>query len=60
MKKTLKITYLKKSLKFLAKNKDIITESEVDDLIIKFIKKRFYGMDINIDYKQMQGRIKDI
>jgi len=60
MKKSLKITYLKKSAKFLAKNKGTITESEVDDLIIKFVKKRFYGIDTNIDYKQMQGRLKDI
>jgi len=29
-------------------------------LIIKFIKKRFYNIDTNIDFKQMQGSISDI
>lgn len=60
MKKDLKITYLKKSKKFLDKNSSTITENEVDELIIKFIKKHFYNIDINIDYKQLQGNLKDI
>lgn len=51
MKKDLKITYLKKSKKFLDKNTSVITENEVDELIIKFVKKQFYNLDINIDYK---------
>ncbi|MFX4268074.1 type II toxin-antitoxin system RelE family toxin [Aliarcobacter butzleri] len=59
MKKDLKITYLKKSKKFLDKNTSIITENEVDELIIKFVKKQFYNLDINIDYKQLQGKLKD-
>lgn len=50
MKKNFKITYLKKSQKFLDKNR-VITENEIDDLIIKFVKKHFYSVDINIDYK---------
>jgi len=58
MTKDIKLTYLKKATKFL--NKNTITEQEVDDLIVKFIKKKFYNIDINIDYKQMQGNLKDI
>ena len=60
MKKDIKLTYLKKATKFLAKNKNILTEEESDELVIKFIKKKFYNIDTNIDYKQMQGEIKDI
>ena len=41
------------------KNNSIITETQVDELIIKFIKKHFYNVDINIDYKQLQGNLKD-
>ena len=41
------------------KNNSIITETQVDELIIKFIKKHFYNIDINIDYKQLQGNLKD-
>ena len=60
MKKDIKLTYLKKATKFLVKNKNILTEEQADELIVKFIKKRFYNIDTNIDYKQMQGNIKDI
>ncbi len=60
MKKDIKLTYLKKATKFLVKNKNILTEEESDELVIKFIKKKFYNIDTNIDYKQMQGEIKDI
>jgi len=60
MKKHIKITYLKKATKFLAKNTHVMTEDQVDALIVKFIKKRFYGMDENVDYKQMQGVISDV
>jgi len=60
MKKDIKLTYLKKATKFLAKNKNILTEEESDELVIKFIKKKFYNIDTNIDYKQMQCEIKDI
>lgn len=56
MKKNFKITYLKKSQKFLDKNR-VITENEIDDLIIKFVKKHFYSVDINIDYKALQGNL---
>jgi len=60
MTKDIKLTYLKKATKFLKKNKNILTEQDVDDLIIKFIKKKFYNIDTNIDYKQMQGNLKNI
>ena len=60
MTKDIKLTYLKKATKFLNKNKNTITEQDVDELVIKFIKKKFYNVDINIDYKQMQGNLKDI
>ena len=36
MKKDIKLTYLKRSKNFLDKNKSVILESEVDELIIKF------------------------
>lgn len=55
MKKELKLTYLKKSKKFLDKHKDTICESEIDELIIKFVKSRFYNIEQNVDYKALQG-----
>lgn len=55
MKREIKLTYLKSAKKFLDKNKSILTESEVDELVIKFIKSKFYGIDININYKKLQG-----
>jgi len=58
MTKKIKITYLRGATKFLKKNSSVITENEVDMLIIKFVKKRFFGADINIDYKQMSGKLK--
>jgi len=60
MKKDIKLTYLKKATKFLSKNKTKLTEEQTDELIIKFIKKKFYNIDENIDFKQMKGDIKDI
>jgi len=60
MKKEIKLTYLKKATKFLAKNKHLLTEEQCDELIVKFIKKKIYNIDTNIDYKQMQGNLKDI
>ena len=59
MKKELKLTYFKKAKKFLDKNKNVINEKQVDELIIKFIKKHFFNYDENIDYKQLQGNLKD-
>lgn len=60
MKKDIKLTYLKKATKFLNKNKSALTEEQVDELIVKFIKKKLYNIDINIDFKQMRGNIQDI
>jgi len=60
MKKKIKLTYLKKATKFLDKNRAVLTEDQVDALIIKFIKKKIYGIDVNIDYKQMSGSISDV
>jgi len=58
VKKKLKLTYLKKATKFLKKNAHI-SEEEVDALVIKFVKSHFYGIDVNCDYKQMQGTLTD-
>jgi len=60
MKKDIKLTYLKKATKFLNKNRSVLTESEVDALIVKFIKKKLYNIDVTIDFKQMKGDIQDI
>ena len=60
MTKDIKLIYLKKSSKFLNKHQDIITESQIDELVIKFIKKRFYNINTNIDFKQMKGNIQDV
>ena len=60
MKKDIKLSYLKKATKFLDKNRSILTQTQVDELIIKFIKKKIYGIDINLDYKQMSGKISNI
>jgi len=40
LKKDIKLTYLKKATKFLDKNQSILTEEQVDALVIKFIKKK--------------------
>jgi mRNA interferase RelE/StbE len=53
------LAYLKKSKKFLDKNQNIITENDVDELVVKFIKNRFYNVDINIDYRQLQGTFEN-
>ena len=60
MKKEIKLTYLKKAIKFLGKNKSVLTEEQVDALVVKFIKKRFYNIDTNVDYKRMSGTISNI
>ena len=55
MKQQIKITYLKKAYKFLAKNQNKISEEIVDDLLIKAIKKLFFNQDTNIDLKALKG-----
>ncbi len=60
MKKEIKLTYLKKATKFLDKHPSVITEDQVDALVIKFIKKRVFHVDTNIDYRQMSGTISNV
>jgi mRNA interferase RelE/StbE len=60
MQKKIKLTYLKKATKFLSKNQNTLTEQQVDALVISFVKKKFYNIDININYKQMKGSIANI
>ena len=60
MKKEIKLIYLKKATQFLNKNRSKLTEKQTDELVIKFIKKKIYNIDINIDFKQMKGNIDDI
>ncbi len=60
MKKEIKLTYLKKAAKFLNKHSSVISEEEVDDLVIKFIKKKLFSIDVNVDYKQMSGAISNV
>ena len=60
MKKDIKLTYLKKAIKFLTKNSSVITEEQVDALVVKFIKRKIYHLDENVDYKQMSGAISNV
>ena len=60
MQREIKLTYLKKATKFLAKNTSVLTEEQVDELVVKFIKKKIYGIDVNLDCKQMSGSIRDV
>lgn len=60
MKKDIKLTYLKKATKFLAKHQSMITEEQVDALVVRFIKRKIYHIDINIDFKQMSGAISNV
>lgn len=60
MKKDIKLTYLKKATKFLDKNKSVLTEAQVDALVVKFIQKKIYNIVTNIDYKQMSGNLTNI
>lgn len=55
MNKKLTLTYLKKSKKFLDKHSDKLTEDEVDELVIKFVKSRFFNIEQNVDYRSLQG-----
>jgi hypothetical protein len=50
---SIKIIYSKASKKFLDKNKNIISESKVDEFVVKSVKKVFYKQDINIDIARM-------
>jgi mRNA-degrading endonuclease RelE of RelBE toxin-antitoxin system len=58
MQKQIKITYLKKATKFLKKNTNIITEEDIDTLVILAIKKKVFDIDTNIDIKNLKGNLK--
>ena len=58
MKKTLRIIYLKKAEKFLAKNSTTINESDIDELIVTAIKRKLFNVDVNIDLKALKGSLK--
>jgi len=58
MKKQIKITYLKKAQKFLTKNTNIITESQVDELCILGIKKKLFNIESTIDIKDLKGSLR--
>ncbi|MGD9718217.1 MAG: type II toxin-antitoxin system RelE/ParE family toxin [Sulfurimonadaceae bacterium] len=58
MPRDVKLTYLKKAKKFLDKNPHLITENEVDILVVKSIQKVFLNRDTNVDVKQLQGDLK--
>ena len=52
----LKLTYLKKAKKFIDKNN--ITIEEIDELVIKAVKKKVFNIDENIDIKDLKGVLK--
>ncbi len=58
MRKQIKIIYLKKADKFLRKNKNILTEEVVDNLVILAIKKKIFDLDVNIDVKNLKGELQ--
>ncbi|MBD3824055.1 MAG: type II toxin-antitoxin system RelE/ParE family toxin [Epsilonproteobacteria bacterium] len=58
MKREVKLTYLKKAKKFLDKNQSVITEDEVDALVLKSIQKSLFNIETNIDCKQLQGELR--
>ncbi len=58
MTREIKITYLKKANKFLRKNQNVISEEEVDDLMILAIKKKIFLKDINLNVKDLKGNLK--
>ena len=58
MLKSIKLTYLKKSKKFLDKYSDIISENDVDNIVINAIRKKVYKQNINIDLKDLKGILK--
>lgn len=54
----LKIIYLKDATKFLQKN-SILKKSEVDNLVIKAIKKIKLNENNNIDLKKLKGELQN-
>ena len=58
MKKTIKITYLKKATKFFKKNSSLLDEKSIDELIVKFVKYKFFDIATSIDFKELKGNLK--
>ncbi len=54
----LEISYSKKANKFLENNTKVLTEEEVDKLIVSAIKKIFKIEKSNIDLKKLKGKLK--
>jgi len=53
------IQYSEAAEKFLSKNKNIITEAEVDFLIIKSMKILYGKEKLNLDLKRLKGDYKN-
>jgi mRNA-degrading endonuclease RelE of RelBE toxin-antitoxin system len=53
MNKKVKILYLKKADKFLAKNPHVLSKDEIDTMILKSLKKIYKNENINIDLKKL-------
>jgi len=51
----LRIDYSKQSIKFLKKNPHLLTIEQVDELIIKAMKRLLKNENTNIDLKSLQG-----
>ncbi|MBK6773296.1 MAG: hypothetical protein IPG78_14465 [Ignavibacteria bacterium] len=50
-----KISYSRRSEKFLKGNSNVISEEEIENLLIKAFKRIFLKEDSNIDLKKMKG-----
>ena len=50
-----KISYTKKVDKFLENNPNLITEEELDELLISAVKKIFKIENANVDLKMLKG-----
>ena len=58
MKLDLKVQYSKKALNFISKNVQVITEEDVDNVIILAVKKLFKLEESSIDVKPLKGNLK--
>lgn len=54
-----KISYSKDVVKSIEKYK-IITYSEIEGLVRKFLLKFYHGQDINIDVKRLRGKYRNL
>lgn len=53
-----KISYLKSVDKFLSKNHSINKE-QIDDLLLKSVRKIVYNENINLDLKRLKGNLSN-